>query len=128
MRRRARSFRRRRHPRVSDGAGPLSVVLSTFESEEQAREVARQLLKERLIACGTVLSGLTSIYRWRGEIEVAGEVMLLMKTRAELVSALRARIGELHPYEVPEVLALSVDEVADAYGRWVWQETTEVNE
>ena len=113
---------------MPEAAGPLAVVLSTFESEEQAGEVARRLVEERLIACGNILPGMTSIYRWRGEIEKAGEVLLLMKTRAELVSALRARIGELHPYEVPEVLALSVDEVADAYGRWVWQETTEVNE
>ena len=104
------------------------MVLSTFESGDQAGEVARRLVAERLIACGNVFPGLTSIYRWRGEIEVAGEVLLLMKTRAELVPALRARIGELHPYEVPEVLVLSVEEVADAYGRWVWQETTEVNE
>ena len=111
-----------------EGTGELSIVLSTFEDAEQAGRVARTLVEERLIACGNIISGLTSIYRWRGEIEAAAEVLLLMKTRAELLPALRARVGELHPYEVPEFLALSVEEVADAYGRWVWHETTEVNE
>ena len=106
----------------------LAVALSTFENAEQADGVARTLVGERLIACGNIIPGLTSIYRWRGEIETSAEVLLLMKTRAELLPALRARIDELHPYEVPEFLALSVDQVADAYGRWVWQETTEVLE
>lgn len=111
-----------------DRADGLAVVLSTFETAEQAAGVTRALVEERLIACGNIIPGLTSIYRWRGEVEASAEVLLLMKTRAELLPALRARIGELHPYEVPEFLALSVDQVADAYGRWVWQETTEVTE
>lgn len=105
----------------------LSVVLSTLASEEQARTLARQLVDERLIACGNVVPGLTSIYRWEGTVEEAGEVLLVMKTRAELVPRLSERLAQLHPYEVPEMIALRVSDVAGPYGRWVRHETTEVN-
>lgn len=105
----------------------LVVVLSTLENEVDAQRLARTLVEERLIACGNIFPGLTSVYRWEGKIEEAGEVLLLMKTRMELTAALEARIAELHPYEVPEVLVLPVADVADAYGQWVRRETTEVN-
>ena len=110
-----------------DHTSDISLVLSTLANEEQARVLARQLVEERLIACGNIFPGLTSIYWWEGKIDEAGEVLLLMKTRMELVPALKARIAELHPYEVPEVLVLPVTDVADAYGQWVRRETTEVN-
>lgn len=105
----------------------LVVVLSTLQDDADARRLARSLVEERLIACGNIFPGLTSIYWWEGKIDEAGEVLLLMKTRMELVPALKARIAELHPYEVPEVLVLPVTDVADAYGQWVRRETTEVN-
>ena len=105
----------------------LVIVLTTLEDETDARGLSRTLVEEHLIACGNVFPGLTSVYRWEGKIEEAGEVLLLMKTRMELMPALKVRIAELHPYEVPEVLVLPVTDVADAYGQWVRRETTEVN-
>lgn len=112
---------------MAEGVKGLVVVLSTFEDAADAAQLARTLVEERLIACGNFFPGLTSIYWWEGKIEEAGEVLLLMKTRMELVSALKTRIAQLHPYEVPEVLVLPVADVAEAYGQWVMRETTEVN-
>lgn len=112
---------------MPEGSEDLSVVLSTFTDQEQARELARRLVEERLIACGNIVPGITSVYRWEGTVEEAGEVLLVMKTRTELVPALCERVAELHPYEVPEVLALRASDVALAYGRWVRHETTKVN-
>jgi periplasmic divalent cation tolerance protein len=68
----------------------------------------------------------TSIYRWQGGIERASELLLLLKTRRALVPALLERAAELHPYEVPELVVLPVDAVANAYARWVTEGTTEV--
>lgn len=110
-------------PEEADG---LSLVVTTLETAEQARTLARQLVEERLIACGNVLPGVSSIYRWEGRIEQAGEVLLLMKTRTSLVPGLFARIAEIHPYEVPELVSLRADEVSEAYARWMLHETTEV--
>lgn len=110
-----------------EGGVGISLILSMLPDEARARVIAGQLVDERLIACGSVMPGVTSIYRWQGIVEEAGEVMLLMKTRDELVQRVRERLLELHPYEVPEVIALRANEVAEAYGRWVRNETIEVN-
>lgn len=105
----------------------LAIVLSTLGSEDAARVLARQLVDERLIACGNVVPGITSIYRWQGRVEESAEVLLVMKTRATLVERLCERVAQLHPYEVPELVALRPSQVADAYGQWVLHETIEVN-
>ncbi|HEX6749486.1 MAG TPA: divalent-cation tolerance protein CutA [Longimicrobium sp.] len=88
-----------------------------------ARTLARALVDERLIACANLVPGVTSIYRWEGRVEEAGEVLVVMKTRAALVPRLLARAAALHPYEVPELLALPVDDGLAAYCRWVAEET-----
>ena len=95
----------------------------TAPDADTARRVARALVDERLIACANLRPGVTSIYRWQGAVEEAAEVLVVMKTRAELVSRVTARAAELHPYEVPEVLALEVDGGLAAYCRWVMEET-----
>ena len=114
-------------PDGSSGDGDLTLVLSTLPDPESARVLAGQLVEERLIACGNVLPGVQSIYRWKGVVEEAVEVLLVMKTREELVPRLFERAAELHPYEVPELVALRASQVAHAYGRWVRHETLELN-
>lgn len=106
--------------------GEVALVVSTLAGLEEAVALARQLVEERLIACGNVLPGVRSVYRWEGQVHEEPEVLLLMKTRWPLVQRLFARVGEIHPYEVPELVALRPDQVAQAYGRWVQHETTEV--
>lgn len=85
--------------------------------------LARRLVEERLAACASVLPGLRSTYRWEGRIEEAGEVLLLAKTRRELFDALAARVVELHPYDLPEVVAVEAAAGLPAYLAWVEAET-----
>ena len=99
------------------------MVLAAVPDPAAGKRLARALLDERLIACANVVPGVTSLYRWQGEVREEGESLVVMKTRAELVPRLVARIPELHPYELPEVLALRVDHGLPAYCRWVLDET-----
>jgi periplasmic divalent cation tolerance protein len=105
----------------------LIFVVTTFEDAAAAERLVHTLLDDRLIACGNVLPAMTSIYRWKGSKERAEEVQVILKTRSSLVDPLFARIAELHPYEVPELVALPVAKVSHAYSAWVRQETNEVS-
>ncbi|HEX8907058.1 MAG TPA: divalent-cation tolerance protein CutA [Longimicrobiaceae bacterium] len=108
---------------MPDTADAVQVVLMTAPDADAARRISRALVDERLIACANLLPGVTSVYRWEGKVEEAGEVLVVMKTRAALLPRLLARAAELHPYEVPELLALEVTEGLPAYCRWVMEET-----
>jgi periplasmic divalent cation tolerance protein len=101
----------------------LCVVLATVPDAEVGRRLARTLLDEGLIACANVVPAVVSLYRWEGEVQEEGETLLLLKSRMELVPRLLERIPELHPYELPEVLALPVAGGLPAYCRWVLDET-----
>jgi periplasmic divalent cation tolerance protein len=98
-------------------------LLMTAPDAETGRRIARALVEERLAACVNVVPGVTSIYRWKGAVEEAAEVMLVAKTRAERAAALAARVRALHPYELPEVVALPVTDGSRAYLRWVVAES-----
>ncbi|MDQ3949664.1 MAG: divalent-cation tolerance protein CutA [Gemmatimonadota bacterium] len=100
------------------------VVLTTLSSDDEALRLVRALLDRRLIACGTVLPGGRSIYRWQGKIADEREVIVLLKTRSARLEALKNAFGELHPYKVPELLALSVEAGLDRYLEWINGETT----
>ncbi|HET7230846.1 MAG TPA: divalent-cation tolerance protein CutA [Longimicrobium sp.] len=104
-------------------AAPLRVVLMTAPDADTAARVARALVDERLIACANVLPGATSIYRWEGAVHAEPECLVVMKTREALVPRLVERAAELHPYSVPELLALPVMDGLPAYCRWVMDET-----
>ena len=101
----------------------VRVVLVTMPTAERAAELARALVEERLAACGNVVPGLRSIYRWEGRVVDEPEVLLVLKTTAARFEALRDRVLALHPYPVPEVLALPVDAGSAAYLAWVGAET-----
>jgi periplasmic divalent cation tolerance protein len=100
----------------------LLLVISTFPDEEKARQIGTLLVEKQLAACVNLLPGLTSIYRWQGKVETEGEVMALFKTTAARFPALRDELLSLHPYDVPEVVALRMEEVAEAYGRWIMEQ------
>ena len=97
----------------------MLLVFTTFEREEEAARVVRSLIEERLIACGNLLPGARSLYRWKGEVEDAREVVALLKTRKQDWAALPSRLHELHPYETPECLALRVAAGAPRYMAWL---------
>ncbi len=95
------------------------VVLVTAPSADKAAEIARTLVEEQLAACGNILPGLRSIYRWEGKVQDEPEALLILKTRANLFEALRARVVALHPYQVPEVLRLDVAAGHLPYLQWL---------
>lgn len=108
---------------MSNPPPTLVLILSTAPDRKAAERLARTLLDERLVACANLLPGVISLYRWKGEVRTDDEVMLLLKTTPERAERVFERIRELHPYEVPEIVRISVDAVAEEYGRWIEQET-----
>jgi len=97
----------------------FAVVLVTTPDADTAARIARALVEERLAACGNVVDGVRSIYRWKGEVESSQEALLILKTRVETFEQLQARVVELHPYECPEVLRLDVAGGLPAYLDWL---------
>lgn len=95
------------------------LVLTTVPAGARAETIARALVEERLAACVNLHSPMTSFYRWKGAVEAEGECQLVIKTTAERVAALEARVGQLHPYELPEFLILTADGGNTAYLDWV---------
>ena len=95
----------------------------TAGSRDEALRIGRTVVEERLAACANVLDGMTSLYWWRGVLEQAGEAALILKTRAELVERLAARIKELHSYECPCVVALPIAGGNPDYLEWIAAET-----
>jgi periplasmic divalent cation tolerance protein len=94
-------------------------VYATFPSEEEARRIGRALVEERLAACVNILGPCHSIYRWKGEIEEAGEVAAIFKTRADQADALIARLTALHSYDVPAAVVWPIGRAPNDYARWV---------
>ncbi len=95
------------------------VVLITAPSEEVARAIARALVEEGLAACVNILPGLTSIYRWQGEVVEDRELLLLAKTTTHAFPRLKERVKALHPYTVPEIVALPIAEGSREYLAWL---------
>ena len=104
---------------LSTSSAGVTVVLVTAPDLESADRLALKLLEERLVACANVLGGVRSVYRWEGELRRDDEVLMVLKTVAAAVPSLTERVAELHPYDVPEVLAVPVVAGLDAYLGWV---------
>jgi len=102
---------------------PVRAVLTTAPDAAVASRLARTLVEEGLAACVNVLSGVRSVYRWEGSLHEEEEVLLIIKTQAARSQALAARIKDLHPYDVPEVVVLPVVGGNLPYLEWVERET-----
>lgn len=100
------------------------VILTNLPDREAALKLAHGLVARRLAACVNVLAACDSVYRWKGEIERAVEVPVLIKTRTGCYADLEAAIRELHPYELPEIVAVPVVRGFDKYLQWVTEETS----
>jgi periplasmic divalent cation tolerance protein len=100
------------------------VVLVTCPDRKVGERIARALVEERLAACVNVIPGLTSIYRWEGKICRDAEVLLVVKTRRIRLPALTRRVKALHPYSVPEVIALPLASGSASYLAWLREATT----
>jgi periplasmic divalent cation tolerance protein len=95
------------------------VVLTTVGTAEDAERIARALVERRLAACVNVVSGVVSVYRWKGEVCRDEERLLVVKTRRERLEALREALVGMHPYEVPELVALPVEAGHAPYLAWL---------
>jgi periplasmic divalent cation tolerance protein len=97
-------------------------VYATFANGDDARRIARLVVEERLAACANILAPCHSIYRWRGRVEEAEEVPVILKTRTDAASALVARVAELHSYDVPAAVVWPIAKAVPAYTAWVADE------
>ena len=100
------------------------VVMTTLASTDDAVKLVQTLLERRLVACGSVLPGVRSLYRWNGKIADEPEVIVYLKTRAARLESLEVAFAELHPYKVPELLALPVTGGLAKYLTWINAETS----
>lgn len=95
------------------------VVLCTAGSEEEARKIAHHLVERKLAACVNILPQIESVYRWQGKVESSREWLLVIKTTSERFPSLCAVIKELHSYELPECIAIAVEDGSPAYMQWI---------
>jgi len=95
------------------------IVLSTAGSEEEARKIARHLVEHGLAACVNVVPHVESTYRWQGKVESSREWLLLIKTSADSFDAVRDAIQSLHSYDLPECIAISIDDGSSEYLQWI---------
>jgi periplasmic divalent cation tolerance protein len=105
------------------GSLQVILVLTNFPDETTARELAEILIDKQLAACVNILQGCTSFYRWQGLTETAHEIPVLIKTTMQRYEAVEQTIRTLHPYELPEILAVPIDNGLPSYLQWVADET-----
>ena len=106
-----------------DGEEETLLVFTNLPDRDAALVLARALVERRLAACVNVLGACTSVYRWQGNMEEAAEVPVLLKTRATRYAEVEATIRELHPYELPEIVAVPIVRGLPEYLDWVAEET-----
>lgn len=100
------------------------VVLCTLPDRDQAMRLARALVEEGLAACVNLVPGLTSVYRWQGSVQEDAEVLLLVKTSQAVYTRLEQRIRALHPYELPEIIAVPLQTGQADYLKWIQENLT----
>lgn len=99
------------------------IVLCTIDSIKNANELAHNLVKSRLAACVNIVSGVTSVYEWENAICEENEYLLIIKTKSDLYKKLETKIKEFHPYEVPEIVSLKIDNGSKSYLDWIEKNT-----
>ena len=97
----------------------VRLLLTSFSKDTSAQTALRTLLEEGLIACGTLIPGAQSLYHWQGRVEDSEECIVLLKTTKEMLSLCMDRIAQLHPYQVPEIIAVRPEAVSAPYADWV---------
>ena len=100
-------------------AEKILLALSTFPDAETARQISNQLVTERFAACANMLPSVESIYRWKGQIESGSETLVLFKLSEDRQSAFQDKLRSLHPYDVPEIVAVPIEKGSAAYLDWL---------
>jgi periplasmic divalent cation tolerance protein len=98
-------------------------ITTTADNRSIIENIGRNLVEKRLIACAQILGPIQSVYRWKGNVEDTNEWLLLMKSKASLYPAIEEEIQRQHPYELPEIIAISIDKGLAGYMEWVANET-----
>jgi periplasmic divalent cation tolerance protein len=101
----------------------ISVIYTTLDNEQDARKIANFLIEEQIVACVNIIPNVISIYRWKGKIEEEKEFILIAKTVDENVIKTIKRIKELHNYELPDIIAIPVNNGYDEYLEYIKRET-----
>ena len=114
------SMSRTRRPSLNNPRD-IRIVFITAPTRAHALRIARALVSQRLAACVNCVSGIRSIFRWQGRVDTCAETLLIAKTTARRLPSLTAAVRRLHPYELPEILALPAVGGSPAYLRWVAQ-------
>ena len=109
---------------VAPSSGLYSIVMSTAPSREVALALAKALVDRRLAACVNVMP-CTSVYRWEGEVKEDDEVLMVIKTRRTYIDDIRDLFAEEHPYDLPELVSMEVEDGSAEYLKWIRDETTD---
>ena len=104
-------------------ASSYIVVFVTAKDRQEAQGIAQALVREKLIACANVVAGVESLFRWQGKVDIAQEVLLVLKTKRTLFNQLAARVKALHSYETPEIIALPIVAGSKDYLNWIKEST-----
>jgi periplasmic divalent cation tolerance protein len=107
-------------------ADQILLALSTFPDADAARRISHQLVADKFVACANILPGIESIYSWKEKIEAANETLVLFKLAQERVAAFQEKLRLLHPYEVPEIIWLKIEDGLPAYLNWVAEASRDV--
>jgi periplasmic divalent cation tolerance protein len=103
----------------ADSMTDTRIILTATGSEEEARKIARALVERRLAACVNIVPQITSVYRWQGKVEEAREWLLIVKTTVAAFDQVSHAIAELHSYELPECICLTIEDGSPAYLQWI---------
>ncbi|NJM37568.1 MAG: divalent-cation tolerance protein CutA [Akkermansiaceae bacterium] len=101
----------------------LLIVFCTFPDADSARQIGTLLVEKQLAACVNLLPAVESIYRWEGNIETSTEILAIYKTTEAVFPEFEKSLSEIHPYQVPEIIALEPTQVAEKYRAWVVDQT-----
>ena len=97
----------------------ITLALSTFPDRETAQRISNQLVSEKFAACANILPAIESVYRWKDKVEVGNETLVFFKVSEDRQSAFQEKLRSVHPYEVPEIIFVSVSSGLPEYLRWV---------
>lgn len=95
------------------------LIYCTCPNQETAEQIAQQLIARKLAACVNILPGVSSVYEWQGQIETAQEHLLLIKSRKAQYAEIEAAIKAIHPYQLPEIIAVAIESGSTEYLQWI---------
>lgn len=109
---------------MTQNSSPYILIYVTCGDKENADVIATTLVQEKLAACVNILAAIESVYRWQGKVESATEILLMIKTRREHMANLRERVCKLHQYELPEIIAVPIEDGHEPYLNWITESVT----